>query len=255
MNLDDNDLLRYSRHILLPEIDVEGQQKLFLAKVLIIGVGGLGSAVALYLAASGVGSITIADHDDVELNNLQRQISHHEQNIGQNKVDSCYQQMQKINSQINITPIHAKLTGKQLLTQVETVDIVIDCTDNLTTRFEINKACVSHKKWLVSAAAIRWEGQISVYHCGHADSPCYHCFYGGRKDSHQNCSNSGVISPLVGVVGCMQAIETIKLIANTGESLIGRVLLFDALSMQWESMQLPKNTHCSVCSPHTQVPT
>lgn len=251
MNFNDNDLLRYSRHILLPEIDVQGQEKLLSAKVLIIGMGGLGSPAALYLAASGVGEITIADHDTVELNNLQRQIAHDEQGIGHSKVSSCHHRMKKINSHIIINQINAQLSGEQLASQVAAADIVVDCTDNLTTRFEINQACVTHKKWLVSAAAIRWESQISVYHCGYEDSPCYHCFYGGRKDSRQNCSNNGVLSPVVGVLGSMQAIEVIKLIINKGDSLMGRVLLFDAFSMQWQSMQLGKNLNCPVCAKHS----
>ncbi|MCU7836689.1 MAG: molybdopterin-synthase adenylyltransferase MoeB [gamma proteobacterium symbiont of Taylorina sp.] len=247
MDFSDDELFRYSRHILLADIDVPGQEKLFSAKVLIIGIGGLGSPVALYLTASGVGEITIADHDVVELNNLQRQIAHDEQDIGNSKVNSCYERMNKINSHIQVNLIHAELCGEQLLSQVAAADIVVDCTDNLTTRFEINKACVKNKKWLVSAAAIRWEGQISTYHCGFKESPCYHCFYGGRKELNQNCSNNGVLSPVVGVLGSMQAIEVIKLIVNKGDSLVGRVLLFDAFSMQWESMQLPKNPNCSVC--------
>jgi len=239
----DDDLLRYSRHILLPDVDVPGQEKLFSAKILIIGVGGLGSPVALYLAASGVGDITIADPDKVELNNLQRQIAYDEQDLGDCKVSACYHKMNRINSQIQIHAISA---------EVAAADVVVDCTDNLTTRFEINQACVTNKKWLVSAAAIRWEGQISSYHCGFEESPCYYCFYGGRKESadknlRQNCSNSGVLSPVVGVLGSMQAIEVIKIIINKGDLLLGRVLLFDALSMQWESMQLPKNPGCFVC--------
>ncbi|MCK5665794.1 MAG: ThiF family adenylyltransferase, partial [Thiotrichaceae bacterium] len=188
-----------------------------------------------------------ADHDTVELDNLQRQIAHDEQGIGHSKVSSCYERMHKINSHIIINQINAQLSGEQLASQVAAADIVLDCTDNLTTRFAINWACVSHKKWLVSAAAIRWEGQISVYHCGYEDSPCYHCFYGDAKDLKQNCSSNGVLSPVVGVLGSMQAIEVIKLIINKGDSLMGRVLLFDAFSMQWESMQLRKNLNCSVC--------
>ncbi len=254
-DMSDNDLLRYSRHIMLPEIDFEGQQKLLTAKILIIGVGGLGSPVALYLAASGIGEIIIADHDKVELNNLQRQIAYDEESLGQSKVASCADKMEKINSKIKVVQLDEKLTGQQLLSQVEVVDVVVDCTDNLTTRFEINQACVTHKKHLVSAAAIRWEGQISVYHCGDQNSPCYHCCYGMREGSredsreelNQNCSNNGVLSPVVGVMGSLQAIEVIKLIIDKGDSLIGRVLLFDALSMQWETMQLPKNPDCSVC--------
>jgi len=249
--MNDNDLFRYSRHIMLPEIDFEGQEKLLAAKVLIIGVGGLGSPVALYLAASGIGEITIADHDEVELNNLQRQIAYSEDNLGQAKVTSCADRMKHINSNINILTLNKKLTGEALLSQVAMADIVVDCTDNLSTRFEINRACVKHKKWLVSAAAIRWEGQISVYHCGSDKSPCYHCIYGmrqaGENALNETCSNSGVISPVVGVMGSLQAIEVIKLIINKGDILLGRVLLFDALSMQWESMQLAKRPDCSVC--------
>ena len=249
MDFTDNELMRYSRHLLLPEIDAAGQEQLAAAKILIIGVGGLGSPVALYLAASGIGEISIADHDTVELNNLQRQIAHDEAALGQDKVTSCYERMQALNSDISIKTIAAKLSGNLLAEQVALADIVVDCTDNLSTRFEINEACVKHKKWLVSAAAIRWEGQISVYHCGHLESPCYHCFYGGRKDSRQNCTSSGVVSPVVGVLGSMQAMEVIKLIINQGEVLMGRVLLFDALTMQWQSMQLNKNPQCSVCAP------
>ncbi len=249
--MNDDDLLRYGRHIMLPEIDFEGQKKLLAAKVLIIGVGGLGSPVAIYLAASGIGEISIADHDIVELNNLQRQIAHDEKSLGQSKVSSCANRMNAINSKINIIQLDIKLSGEQLLSSVAKADIVVDCTDNLKTRFEINRACVQQKKWLVSAAAIRWEGQISVYHCGNKDSPCYHCCYGlresGSKELDQTCSTNGVLSPVVGVMGSMQAIEVIKLIIAKGDLLVARVLLFDALSMQWESMQLPKNPDCPVC--------
>lgn len=247
MEFNDHELLRYSRHILLPEMGIEGQTKLSQAKALIIGVGGLGSPVALYLAAAGVGIITIADHDIVELNNLQRQIAHNENQIGEYKANSCATNMQKLNSSIKINSLRSKLSGAELDMQVAAADVVLDCTDNLSTRFEINKACVKNKTPLVSAAAIRWEGQISVYHSGYEESPCYHCFYGGSRDVDQNCSKNGVISPVVGVLGSMQALEAIKLLVDTGDNLIGRVLLFDALSMQWESIQLPKNPACTVC--------
>ena len=247
ISMDNEELSRYSRHIMLPEIGLSGQQKLLAAKVLIIGAGGLGSPAALYLAASGVGEISIADFDIVELNNLQRQIAHDEDQIGHAKVSSCSNRMGKINSGIHIKPLNNNLSGEQLDSQVALADIVVDCTDNLTTRFEINKACVKNKKRLVSAAAIRWEGQISVYECGSPDSPCYHCFYGNSVDIDQSCSQNGIVSPVVGVLGSMQAIEVIKLIVDTGDKLMGRVLLFDALSMQWESMQLPKNPACPVC--------
>ena len=248
MELTDEQLLRYSRHILLPEIKQHGQQKLLNSKILIFGAGGLGSPVAMYLAASGIGEISIVDFDVVELNNLQRQIAHDESSVGSHKVKSCGERMRKINADIKINVLDHVLQGQELIDQVEAADIVVDCTDNLSSRFEINQACVTTKTWLVSAAAIRWEGQISVYHCGHDDSPCYHCFYGGRDDSSQSCSNSGVLSPVVGVLGSMQAIEVIKLIINQGDHLVGRVLLFDALSMQWESMQLAKNPNCTICA-------
>lgn len=247
MVFNDKQLLRYSRHILLPEIAVEGQEKLYASKVLIVGVGGLGSPAALYLAASGVGQITIADPDIVELNNLQRQIVHHELSLGQAKVESAADSMRKINSEINVIPLQSRLQAEELDPLVATVNLVLDCSDNLSTRFAINKACVNNKKPLVSAAAIRWEGQISVYHSGYQNSPCYHCFYGGSSDSDQSCSKNGVLSPVVGVLGSMQAIEAIKLLTDCGDNLIGRVLLLDALSMQWESMQLPKNPSCEVC--------
>lgn len=249
--MNDNELLRYSRHIMLPEVDFQGQEKLLAAKVLIIGAGGLGSPVALYLAASGIGKITIADNDKVELNNLQRQIAYDESCLEQSKVSACVQRMGQINSRIIVVPLEEKLTGEQLLLQVAAADIVIDCTDNLKTRFEINRACVAQHKWLVSAAAIRWEGQISVYHCGSEESPCYHCCYGmregGDKELNETCSNNGVISPVVGVMGSLQAIEVIKLIIDKGDVLVGRILLFDALSMQWQTMQLPKRPDCPVC--------
>jgi len=200
MGLQDYELLRYSRHILLPDIDISGQKKLLAAKILIIGVGGLGSPVALYLAASGVGEISIADDDIVELNNLQRQIAHDEDSLGLNKVDSCAARMHKINSTIKINTLKCKLSGSELLSQVAAADIVVDCTDNLSTRFEINQACVKMHTLLVSAAAIRWEGQISVYDCGHKNSPCYHCFYGGSSE----LPTSAIMRPKAAIIAAIK---------------------------------------------------
>ncbi len=246
-DLNDEQLLRYSRQIMLPQIDIAGQQALLSSRVLIIGVGGLGSPVALYLAACGVGHLTLADPDKVEISNLQRQIAHTSEDLGAAKVSSCQESMLQLNRDIKITPIAAALSGTALSDEVAKADIVVDCTDNLTARFEINKACVAHTIPLVSAASIRWEGQITVFHPGLEHSPCYHCFHEEGKLIDQSCSNTGVLGPVVGVIGSMQAIEVVKFIIQAGELLIGRVLLFDALTMQWESMVLPPNPQCRVC--------
>ena len=246
-DLDDEQLLRYSRQIMLPEIDLNGQQALLSAHVLIIGVGGLGSPVALYLSACGVGHISIADPDKVELSNLQRQIAHSEKDIELDKVNSCKNSMHALNHEIIIRTLPTALEGEVLSQEVAQADIVVDCTDNLATRFAINKACVENITPLVSAAAIRWEGQISVFHPGLKQSPCYHCFHDEAKELDQSCASNGVLGPVVGVMGSLQAIEVVKLITKAGETLIGRVLLFDALTMQLETMILPPNPNCKIC--------
>jgi adenylyltransferase/sulfurtransferase len=246
--INNNDLLRYSRHILLPEIDFIGQQNLLEAKVLLVGVGGLGSPVALYLAASGIGKLTIADFKSLDISNLQRQVVYNETDVGANKVDLCADRLQQMNSRIQVIPIHKKLEYEQLYQQVDLVDIVVDCSDNLTTQFAINKACVAHNKWLVSARVMRWQGEISVFHCGTDNSPCYYCLHGGEEETKTICSNNGVLSPLVGVMGSMQAIEVIKLIINEGHSLMGRGLSFDAFNMQWKTESFTKNPDCLICS-------
>lgn len=245
--LDDEQLLRYNRQIMLPEIDVKGQQALLSSRVLIIGLGGLGSPVALYLSACGVGRISIADPDKVELSNLQRQIAHAEKDIERDKVYSCKEAMTALNHEIEIRTLATSLQGDALFKEVALADIVVDCTDNLSARFAINKACVTTTTPLVSAAAIRWEGQISVFHPGLKHSPCYHCFHDESRQIDQNCANNGVLGPVVGVLGSMQAIEVVKLITQSGETLIGRVLLFDALTMQWETMILQPRPGCKVC--------
>lgn len=247
MDITDKQLLRYKRHIMLPEIDIEGQQAITEAKVLVLGVGGLGSPAAMYLAAAGVGQLTLADPDNVELANLQRQIAYNESMLEQQKTEACQQTLRAINHEVEIKAVAEKLQGDLLLQTVAGVDIVLDCSDNLATRFEVNRVCFEYNKPLVSAAAIRWEGQISVFIPQRLDSPCYQCFHQPGTVLDQNCSSNGVVGPLTGVIGSMQAIEAIKLITGAGEIVPGRTLLFDALTMQWDSMQVPRRKHCEIC--------
>ncbi|MBL4712901.1 MAG: molybdopterin-synthase adenylyltransferase MoeB [Gammaproteobacteria bacterium] len=245
--MDDEVLLRYSRQIMLPQIDVQGQQKLLAAKVLIIGLGGLGSPVALYLAASGIGTLWLSDPDQVDLTNLQRQISHTTERITQAKVKSAQQQMKALNPHIIVNTIECALSGKALLDAVMTVDVVVDATDNLPSRLAINRACVQSGTPLVSAAAIRWEGQISTFDSRRVESPCYQCLYGVLGEVGRSCSENGVMGSVVGTIGCMQATEVIKLICSIGQPLIGRVQFYDALAMEWRSIKLKRDPNCSVC--------
>ncbi len=244
--MNDNQLLRYSRQIMLPQIDIEGQEKLLNAHILIIGAGGLGAPAAMYLAAAGVGSITIYDDDEVDLSNLQRQIAHYTNDIGTDKVISTQQTLNNINPDVKVTAIKQRLTGDALLLAVSQVDVVLDCSDNFATRFAINRACVQHKKPLVSGAAIRFEGQVSVFSATDT-SPCYHCLYTESGEELQNCATNGVIAPLTGIIGSVQALETLKIIMGIGEVLAGRLLLLDGLTMEWRTMKLKKNIHCPVC--------
>ena len=246
--MNDEQLLRYSRQIMLPSIDIEGQQKLLDSRALIIGMGGLGSPVGLYLAAAGVGQLVISDFDDVDLSNLQRQIAHTTNSIGQSKVASAKQTLEAINPLIDVIAINEKLTGDALLDQVRQADIVIDCCDNFETRFAINDACFAAKTPLVSGAAIRFEGQISVFDSRDERCPCYNCLYPRDGSVAQSCSENGVIAPITGIIGSMQALEAIKVLTGVGEPLQGRVLLLDGLSMQWQNMQLPRNPNCPTCS-------
>ncbi len=232
---------------MLPQVDIEGQQKLLTAKVLIVGAGGLGSPASIYLAAAGIGQITIYDDDEVDLSNLQRQIAHHTNDIGTDKVISTQQTLKKINPDVKVTAIKQRLKGEQLNKEVKKADIVLDCCDNFSTRFAINSACVKYKTPLVSGAAIRFEGQISVFTPGINNSPCYNCLYADTGEEMQNCATNGVISPITGIVGSIQALETIKLIVQIGETLTGRLLLLDGLSMQWNEMKLRKNNTCPTC--------
>jgi len=246
--MNDEQLLRYSRQIMLPSIDIEGQQALLDARVLIIGMGGLGSPAGLYLAAAGVGHLVISDFDDVDLSNLQRQIAHTTATIGQPKAESAKTTFETINPQTNVTVINKKLEGDALLEQVRLANIVVDCCDNFETRFAINDACVAAKTPLISGAAIRFEGQISVFDSRQPDSPCYNCLYPRDGSVAQTCSENGVIAPITGIIGSMQALETIKMLSHAGQSLMGRVLLLDGLAMEWQSMQLPRNPNCPTCS-------
>ena len=247
MEMTDQQLLRYSRQIMLPQFDVTGQERLLEASVLIVGVGGLGSPVSMYLAAAGVGKLTLTDPDVVDMTNLQRQIVHSTDTVGALKVKSAAQRLAQLNPDVEVVCLPEALGDDALLEAVKSVDVVVDCTDNLETRFAVNRACVKAVKPLVSAAAIRWEGQISVFHPGVADSPCYQCFYGDVAGLPQTCSENGVIGPLLGVLGSMQALETIKVLTNSGDALVGRVLLFDALGMEWTPIRLAKRAGCKVC--------
>jgi len=245
--MNDDQLLRYSRQILLPQIDILGQQKLLDSHVLIIGLGGLGSPVALYLAAAGVGRLTLVDDDHVEISNLQRQIIHSEDDIGRLKVESAADSLKAIHSGCQLEIKTMRLDKSALKRSVEEADVVVDCSDNFATRFLLNEVTQEYKTPLVSGAAIRMEGQVTVYDSRQKGSACYRCIYQDEGELQQTCSESGVLSPLLGIIGSMQAVETIKLIAGIGETLSGRLLIFDALSMSWQEMKLRQDPSCPVC--------
>jgi molybdopterin-synthase adenylyltransferase len=248
IDLTDEQLLRYSRHILLPELGIDGQQKLLAAHALVIGAGGLGSPVALYLAASGVGRITICDHDKVDLTNLQRQIVHHTDSIGEPKVASARKTLARINPEIVVEALAERVEGARLEALVSAADVIVDATDNFATRHAINRACVKFRKPLVSGAAVRFDGQVAVFDLRRADSPCYHCLFPKEGDLEEmRCAVMGVFAPLVGIVGSMQAAETLKVIMGVGEPLQGRLLLLDALGMQVRTVKLSKDPGCKVC--------
>ena len=247
--MNDQQLLRYSRHILLPQIEYDGQAKLLKSHALIIGAGGLGSPVALYMAASGVGTLTICDFDSVDLTNLQRQVIHTTANIGVNKALSAQASIHAINPDVTVNTITQKSTEAEFAELIKAADVVIDCSDNFKTRYTLNKLCVQHKKPLVSGAAIGFEGQITVYDMRHDSSPCYHCLFPDLgDDSETRCADNGVFAPLVGMIGTAQAAEAIKLLLSLGESLQGRLLLLDVFEMQWRSIMLKKDIACKVCS-------
>jgi len=246
--MNDKELLRYSRHIMLPQMDVAGQEALLGATVLIIGLGGLGSPAAIYLASSGVGHLVLADDDKVDLSNLQRQIAHTTENIGMSKTRSAAMALEKLNDTIKVTVMDQRLEGRDLEEAVSAADVILDCTDNFTTRFAINAAAVKHKVPLVSGAAIRLEGQVSVFDARDSESPCYQCLYQEGDDMQLSCSESGVMAPLVGIIGTLQAMEAIKVITGIGQTLTGRLLFLDAQTMQFREMKLKKNPGCPACS-------
>ena len=243
----DEQLLRYSRQVMLPQMDVAGQQRLIDATVLIVGMGGLGCPAAMYLAAAGVGHLIIADDDLVELTNLQRQIAHSQSMIGEPKVVSAQQTLLGLNPDLKITALQKSLGGSELSEVVGQADLIVDASDNFTTRFAINSACIEHGKPLVSGAAIRMEGQVAVFDSRNPISPCYQCLYSQGADENASCSENGVMAPLVGIIGAVQAMEAIKLLTGIGESLAGRLLLLDASTMQWREMRLPRDSSCRAC--------
>ena len=246
----DEQLLRYSRHILLDALDIEGQERILASHALVVGAGGLGSPAALYLASAGVGRITLVDDDTVDFTNLQRQILHTQARVGMAKAESGRQALSAINPEIVIVPLQQRLSGEALDALVATADIVLDCTDNFATRHAINRACVHHRKPLVSGAAIRFDGQISVYDLRHDDGPCYHCLFPEGEDVEEvRCAVMGVFAPLTGIIGTMQAAEALKLAAGIGESLSGRLLLLNAMEMEWRSVRFKKDPACAVCGP------
>lgn len=247
-NMEDSQLLRYARHILLDEFGIEGQEKVLAARVLIVGAGGLGSPVASYLASSGVGEIVLADDDRVELSNLQRQILHTTERIGQHKAESGRIALAQLNPEVKVTPLIARLDEAGLIEQAASVDLVLDCTDNFATRHAINRACVALGKPLVSGAAIRFDGQVGVYDLRDAQAPCYHCLFPEADDvENVSCATTGVFAPLLGIIGSMQAAEALKLLAGIGRSLSGRLLWLDARSMQWRSVNIARDPECPVC--------
>ena len=245
--MNDDQLLRYSRQIMLPEFDVAGQQSLLDSKALIIGLGGLGSPSALYLAAAGVGSLTLVDHDTVDVSNLQRQIIHDQDSVGRTKVESAAARIAALNPDTRVDRIAARLDGTELIDVVAEADVVLDGTDNFMARYAVNAACVQCKIPLVSGAAIRLEGQVTVIDPRRDDAPCYRCLYGDAGDEALNCAENGVAAPLVGIVGSVQAMEAMKIIAGVGESLAGHVLHLDAKRMEWRKFKLTKDPDCPAC--------
>jgi molybdopterin-synthase adenylyltransferase len=247
--MDDNALLRYSRHILLPELGVEGQEAISGGSVLIVGAGGLGSPAALYLAAAGVGRIVLCDGDEVDLSNLQRQLLHEDARIGENKAESGRAALARVNPLVEVQALPRRLEAEDLLAQVANVDIVLDCCDNFTTRHAVNRACVAMRKPLVSGAAVRFEGQVSVFDLSTPQAPCYHCLFPEGEDvAELRCAVTGIFAPLTGIIGATQAAEALKLLARCGESLQGRLLLLDGLRMRWREIRYGRDTACVVCA-------
>jgi molybdopterin/thiamine biosynthesis adenylyltransferase len=252
--MNDDQLLRYSRHILLDELGVEGQQRLLDAHALVIGAGGLGSPVALYLGTAGVGRLTIADHDTVDVTNLQRQIAHNLARVGRPKAESARETIAAINPDVRVTPLVERAGGQRLHALVAEADVVLDCSDNFATRQAVNAACVAHHRPLVAGAAIGFDGQVSVYDTRDAAAPCYACVFPPEATFEEvRCATMGVFAPLVGIVGSMQAAEALKLLAGVGTSLAGRLQMLDARTMEWTEIRVARQPHCTVCgTPETR---
>lgn len=248
--MNDDQLLRYSRHILLPQIGIEGQERIVGGHALVIGAGGLGSPAALYLATAGTGTITIADADNVDLTNLQRQILHVTESVGTPKAASARQTIARYNREVRVEAWEERLEGERLAELVSAADVVLDCCDNFATRHAVNRACVRFRKPLVSGAAIRFDGQVSVFDMRDANAPCYHCLFPEGQDLEElRCAVMGVFAPITGIIGTIQAAEALKVLADTGETLKGRLLLLDGLSMEWRSINIKKDPACPVCGP------
>lgn len=245
----DDQLLRYSRHILLEEIGIEGQQRLLAAHALIVGAGGLGSPAALYLGTAGVGRITLVDHDSVDLTNLQRQIAHSMARLGTPKAESAAQAIAALNPGVDVRSLVLRADAEQLANLVAEADVVLDCSDNFATRQAVNAACVRHGRPLVSGAAIRFDAQISVFDTRRAESPCYACIFPAADAPQETqCATLGVLAPLVGIIGAMQAAEAIKLLAGVGTPLVGRLQMLSGLAMEWSEMKVGRDPHCRVCA-------
>jgi molybdopterin/thiamine biosynthesis adenylyltransferase len=244
----DEELLRYSRHILLPQVGIEGQEKLHAARALVLGAGGLGSPAALYLASAGIGTLALADGDTVDLTNLQRQILHRTAAVGRPKVVSGVATLAEINPDCHVIPLQERLADARLEDEVAAADVVLDCSDNFVTRHAVNRACVKYRKPLVSGAAIRFDGQVAVFDTRRDDAPCYHCLFPESEDVEEiRCAVMGVFAPITGIVGAVQAAEALKLVIGCGESLAGRLLLLDGLAMEWRSIAVPRDPGCPIC--------
>jgi len=252
--VDDNQLIRYSRHILLPQIGIEGQEKILNSHALIIGAGGLGSPIAIYLAASGLGKITICDGEKVDLTNLQRQIVHYTSSVGTLKTQSAHHTMALINPEVTVIEVPKRVASEDLMELVKDADVVLDASDNFATRHAVNRACVAHCKPLVSGAGVRFDGQVAVFDLRYSTSPCYHCLFPEESELEETrCAVMGVFAPLTGIVGTVQAAEALKVLTGAGETLNGRLLVLDALSMEWRSIKLSKDPKCFVCAERTQA--
>ncbi|GAA0832202.1 HesA/MoeB/ThiF family protein [Cupriavidus pauculus] len=246
--MNDNQLLRYSRHILLDEIGIEGQERLLAGRVLVVGAGGLGAAAMPYLASAGVGHLTIVDDDDVDLTNLQRQILHTTANVGRPKVESAREGLLRINPDIDVELVSQRVGDAELDGLVAGADVVLDCCDNFATRQAVNRACLKHRKPLVSGAALRFDGQVSVYDLRQTDAPCYGCLFPPSEPAPEAaCATMGVFAPLVGMVGTVQAAEALKVLAGVGQTLSGRLLMVNAMTMEWTTMRLARTPDCEVC--------